>query len=128
MQANNKKDPLNKYKKKLQSLRFLGAGHKRVLVPKSEFTKSDLLSKYGFKESRVSVGEKGEVSKTSYRPPATGHHIHSHRNYWVLHRDEYKPGIRHIALEGLPAMVKKIKSKESESTVKELKTRNKRID
>jgi hypothetical protein len=46
----------------------------------------------------------------------------------VLHRDEYKPGIRHIALEGLPAMVKKIKSKESESTVKELKTRNKRID
>jgi hypothetical protein len=86
------------------------------------------LSKYGFKESRVSVGEKGEVSKTSYRHPATGHHIHSHRNYWVLHRDEYKPGIRHIALEGLPAMVKKIKSKESESTVKELKTRNKRID
>jgi len=77
----NSKDSLSKYKKKLESMRTKGLGTGKVLIPKDEFTKEDLLNTYGFKESKISIGEKGEVSSVSYRHPTTGHHIHNHRNY-----------------------------------------------
>lgn len=41
-----------------------------------------------------------------------------------MHRDKYKPGVRHVIKEGIPSYLKKITSTKSKTTVKELVDNN----
>jgi predicted Ser/Thr protein kinase len=117
-----------------------GTGHKRILIPKSVISKSDLTDTLGFLPVKIAVPEGGQSSSTSYRQLKGLHHIHEYDDSWTLHKDRHRSstmlfeqwkrehsqehkgsgvegigvflsGTKHVVTEGIPGLFYYLKGK-----------------
>ncbi len=76
------------YTKKLKTDGVLIGNLNRVLMPKKNITLTELTKGLGFLPTKIAVPESGQTSWTTLRHPYTNYHVHSHKNYWSMHKDK----------------------------------------
>jgi inorganic pyrophosphatase/uncharacterized protein YjeT (DUF2065 family) len=110
------------YTKKLDSRGdFVGTGHKRIAIPKTNISE-DELRRLGFQSVLAGIPETGQDRFKSFRRVDDNHHLHSHPDYWTLHLDAHPSmtmalqkaegplqaakavtsGMSHVLTEGVP--------------------------
>jgi predicted Ser/Thr protein kinase len=66
----------------------VGTGHKRIPIPKKALSEKDL-AKIGFVSTAIAIPESGQETAVSFRHPDALYHLHSHRDTWLMHKDEH---------------------------------------
>lgn len=110
------------YRKRLPSEGvFTGTLHKRIAIPKSEFSEKQIRA-LGFQPVAIAIPEVGQNKFVSWRHPEHNYHIHSHPEHWTMHEDEHAAapmlmaklkdpaerlkalikGVPHVVTEGIP--------------------------
>lgn len=82
----------DRFKKLRRSLDVEGVmigAHKRIAIPKSALTESDLTSRLGFKPVKIAIPEQGQTRFTSFRHVNNNYHIHDHGQHWTMHKDSH---------------------------------------
>jgi len=84
------KKKFKRYSKDLESGKGVRIGNlDRVLIPKKDLSAKELTKGLGFLPTRIAVPESGQTKFRTFRHPHSKHHIHSHRKYWTMHKDEH---------------------------------------
>ncbi len=76
------------YTKKLQTDGVRIGNLDRVLIPKNDMSATELTKGLGFLPTKIAVPETGQTSWTTLRHPYHNYHVHSHKNYWAMHKDK----------------------------------------
>lgn len=83
------KKKFSEHAKRLKTEGVMIGNLPRVLIPKEELSKKEITKGLGFLPTRIAVPETGQTKFRTFRHPYNNYHIHSHKKYWAMHKDEY---------------------------------------
>lgn len=78
----------NHFAHQLPIVGSMQGGHRRIPIPKTVLTETDLHS-LGFVPVSIAVPETGQTAFRSFRHPNHNYHVHEHGDMWLMHEDAH---------------------------------------